>query len=1229
MRIQSIVLHNWANLPDDIYEPGQITLITGGNGAGKTTLGDAVQTILTAARGGWFQYNPGQDESTQQSKTKKTRTLASYAMGCDDGPFGRTTLTDTYIGINFVPDEGEIGTKFFAMLAIRAHLVRVGEAHEAKIIRDPEMFILPGEQLCLDDLKNVSGTAWLDMERELKGSLIARYGKQNVEHFESKETYLCRLYALFLGKDKGHLLVSETKKMVKAIVKFMAYQPVKDLHRFVRDSVLEAPNNEDIIEQISSMMTNINDMASEAEAISVAIDAVKEGLTSSDTFISYWLQRHEDKAVCELIEKQRVQDELNGYIEEERECQETLVKTEQLIKRLKAEIKANRDSEVTLTAKCQGIPSYRDKEALNDKRKVIEDSLHAFMLQMLQSRDKAKKLKHTVLEILSKVDNTSGSDGVILLVPFRKKFVELSDSLSAIKEQQSFLSGQKPSNQEIEELVEIYTPIEICLEELESILQAKDGEYSILDEIREQSYKAKSALDQARIQRNELHAQIERLKSSSRVSYPDYTQQALKELMREMPNCNARVVGDHIEIVDVAWQNAIEGYMKGARYSIVVDPHYEAQAIKLVRRLNSSARVVQGEKAKRDADRSQIPSRSICELMEIDDLLVRSFVHATYGSVVQVEDAEELRKTRRGLTASGMGSGSYAMFKAYTDDSDLVCGAAARKRRLFALEKRHDLVSEDIDAYSDKHNDMKNLAACLDSIKALNCIEILDLGDQKLVEHEQVLHAIDALDLTEIEEIEEELERVKELGEDLQNQSNDAYGVVESTKARLYGKNKDKESIQTGSLCKLICEKRDQLKEKSAVADERIINYVDWRQQVEDIDQGSIIDIIQSRVSSLEETQIKEIFDRSQNTALNARFTQVSKKLGDYNMVAVQNMSIYDPFDAIIGQNIELEVYFTEVIGIRNEFARLQGQLKNNILADKLETIQRAQKKFDETFTGQLVQQILSSINDSKRTLKSINSELEFHVFDDETYEFIWESQKEFADYLRCFKEIKDIPESNLSTQSELFTPENLSAKSLEIIDSLKRLLLQRDDIKAKNELIRIADYRNYHAYDILKKPKNKPSIRLSTYGTGSGGQLETPFYVIMAAAYQSALGFSSGSSHLRMVMIDESFGKLDENRSAQILKYLSSKLGLQILFILPGIKSGGFANKITNQIVISKTDDPNPPENSQLKKRVIVDQQVLETENVFKLSETYRETIKQQTVMKFMELVEEAETSE
>jgi len=159
--------------------------------------------------------------------------------------------------------------------------------------------------------------------------------------------------------------------------------------------------------------------------------------------------------------------------------------------------------------------------------------------------------------------------------------------------------------------------------------------------------------------------------------------------------------------------------------------------------------------------------------------------------------------------------------------------------------------------------------------------------------------------------------------------------------------------------------------------------------------------------------------------------------------------------------------------------------------------------------------------------------------------------------------------------------------------------LISDDITKAVVELNRITDYRNYRSYDIIKIVDGH-EISLKNYGTGSGAQLETPSYVIKSAALSSALKFDQQPQSLRMVMIDESFAKLDEQRSKAVINYLSRDLQLQVIFVVPNTKAAIYYDQVQLKYDVSKSPSPEPV--GELNTRVFVHKAWMKEEAVSEL---------------------------
>jgi hypothetical protein len=306
---------------------------------------------------------------------------------------------------------------------------------------------------------------------------------------------------------------------------------------------------------------------------------------------------------------------------------------------------------------------------------------------------------------------------------------------------------------------------------------------------------------------------------------------------------------------------------------------------------------------------------------------------------------------------------------------------------------------------------------------------------------------------------------------------------------------------------------------------------------------------------------------------------------------------------------------FEQICGLRREIDRIYNILKNNVLVSKHEQLKVLKASFNDAFVSHLCQEIHQSIQDGKRQLDLLNKELVNHRFgsDREQFRFAQEWVPEYRDYARFFEEIVRSP--TIGAGSSLFDS-TLSAKSTQVRDVLMGLLLGADEKKSLSDLDRIADYRNYHRYEIYKEVEGKEPIALSEYGTGSGGQLETPAYIIRAASITSALRYAEGDNHLRMVLVDEAFSKMDESRSREVIDYLTGSLGLQLIFIMPTSKCGPFMDLISNEFVFAKV--PSAPR-GELLTRVLVDRKVCNRERIADLWTRHRRTVRQQAELDFM----------
>jgi len=365
--------------------------------------------------------------------------------------------------------------------------------------------------------------------------------------------------------------------------------------------------------------------------------------------------------------------------------------------------------------------------------------------------------------------------------------------------------------------------------------------------------------------------------------------------------------------------------------------------------------------------------------------------------------------------------------------------------------------------------------------------------------------------------------------------------------------------------------------------------------------------------------EVAENFRREVQRALHT----LERKMDD----AIQQHNQHcQPGDAIIYQSFNGDydtALFAAICGLRRDLDRVYNRLKNNILVDKYDNLRQLKDSFNNAFVTHFCHTIHQAINDGKRQIDLLNKELQHHRFGDDRESFRFDSSwiPEFRDYARFFEDI--IKQPGVGDEVNLFDM-TLSEKSQTVREELMQMLLDEDENKALRELDRIGDYRNYRKYEIYKEVEGKEPIALSEYGTGSGGQLETPAYIIRSAAITSAFRFAEGTNHLRMVLVDEAFSKMDETRSREVIDYLTKTLGLQLIFIMPTSKCGPFMDLISNEFVFAKC--PSEQARGQLHTRVIVDRKQCNTEKIQQLWANHKRTVYQQAELDFMDEVLAAE---
>jgi uncharacterized protein YdbL (DUF1318 family)/energy-coupling factor transporter ATP-binding protein EcfA2 len=1212
MFLKRVVLINWGNIPNGEFAMGPVNLFSGANGSGKTTAADAIQTLMTAAHENLFHYNPGQEETTQRGRGgKRVRTLASYILGCDDGSYARMQPTDGYIACVFHPTHGETADPFTAIVGVRAWLDASGKqalAREDLIA----FFVLPGVEVGFDAfVTGREGAQQVVLLDEVEKTLLTRFGKRSVERYDQKRAYLRRLYGALRGKRDS---VSEREAMAaaRAFSRFMAYKPVSSITQFVADEVLERKDLGEAVRSVSSQLKTIHDMEREAQAYKSSAELLEQSGHHAQAYIEGWIERVSldySLAQAGYLQKQelylKARSERDAVGRQIKENVEELAAIEQQREQVHSAV-------VRLEAQRENIEPLRRKDQLERDQKTLTTRLAETVRDMLgQDRQLQQNL-----QAVRSLEKLLSAPTLIAELPY------LTDTHSRrlVEQARHF---EKVGDLDLSRLLQqdLTGDLAMLEQHLQSARSAQRAHNELADYWRVAMAQSASRRDQvaeahgARRRRYETLAgqsqqkqqEIERLEAKQ-VLYPAYVERALAAIRAQCPKADARVLCDHIEVTDARWQSAIEGYLGGARFGIIVDADYEADAIRIVRAMpgrDNRARVIQGSKALRDAARTNPPQASIVNVLKFTHGVAQAYLTASYGGVLRVESADELRHTARGVTADGMGSGNYSMFRCDIADAELVFGAAARER---ALAARRQELEQLLRARQEANDQLQDTARLFESVNALQILTYADVMGAVLAAHREI-RAIDMLlaqlDVNEWQSFDKQLSALKTEERQLWQQiaeANERGGALKTRAQTIDGR------------IDALAEQKDEAQNRMASAELQLrelhtgwpdfdldarLSYADQEARSIDLARGDVLrQAIDGRITMSERALRETLQEHNRNT------TRPSDQIA--------YVSFNGSYDAAL---------FTAICELRREIDRVFNILKNNVLVAKHAKLRELKTSFNNAFVSHLCQEIHQAISDGKRQLELLNKELEHHRFGSDREKFRFEAEwvPEYRDYARFFEDVVRNPGG---VEGETLFEVKLSVKSEAVRDALMALLLGADEQKSQRELERLADYRNYYRYEIYKDVEGKPPIPLSEYGTGSGGQLETPAYIIRAASITSALRYTEGVNHLRMVLVDEAFSKMDETRSREVIDYLTHTLGLQLLFIMPTSKCGPFMDLISNEFVFAKV--PSAPR-GELQTRVLVDRKQCNQDRIKELWAKHRRTVQQQAELDFMsELADE-----
>lgn len=1203
MKLDKLILVNWGSLQTQEYAMGNMTLLTGPTGSGKSTMLDALQTVMTATYQNVFSYNPGQDESSQSARNGKTkRTLWSYITGAEDNLFARPEGANGYIAAVFKPSEGEEGKCFTALVAASARVDGSGERKSATQER-LALLIVDGCELKIEDLTSFNDKGQMVVVRvgDIEAKLKRTYGPVVTNLRDSKREYLSQLYGRFRGQKS--VSFPEAEQAARAWSHSIAHKPIGSVDELVKTQILEHDQQQlsQRITQISGLMRQVAVLREDGERLKANISRLEQIAHASDRS----LQGYQTALQYQLMSSKRSlrDDEVNEKSANE-QIEELQVRIQQEVKRVEAldkDMDAKRESQVKIQARLSGIPAADQKRRIDEQlaqaSKGVQDALAALTHSVACSDSLLNTARHIIRQDYPH-QLRSLEPAVKRVVATLSSCAERLNKSNPAELVRKLTSSTELDVRVVLELADALDGIDSLYSDLfnalthpeNSFVSALHTQLAALDaSVTDASRKEKDAADRK--------ANL----AGGGADYPREVQYALGLLREGLRGANPVVLCDLIEPLSAQWQDSIESYMGGARFNFVVDPDWETRAIRFVRERNLRVKVIQGSLCLRHAREKMLAQDSIVQELQTEHPIARAYLVDQFGGVVKVFDDETLRQTPRGVTLDGKASSARTMFS--LDKTALVFGKEAKRLALLRAEKEHADAEKLLSLLKTQRKALHELLAPVGKVTLPNFAVVHQLATSARA-LESARADLARLDLTEVVELEAQAQSLMSEIKALNDQSRKSVQRQGEQRSAIMALEKSLIAIESAREAKRLKVESDLARLKGLCAVNNALSFTLLEKQVDDmLEQGrtSVPEMNGHIHRGLQEAQ--------------SYLGDVREFLAEYNSHARSD----ERFDAHFGLDVRNEDFgpiYAQLVNLSQK-VRAQLAVQREVgLVKNLDQLRTAESSFKDVFTKQFCYEIRNAVDIGVKSLRALNGELERLKFGTDRFRIDWSEWvpefKEYYDFFSAAYELSETQESN-----DLFGASELSLDNCKVRDRLVELLLSNDQDRALKELQRVADYRNYRRYEIWKESDSGSKVPLSSWGTGSGGQLETPAYIVRAAVVTNRLKHFDKGMNLKMMVNDESFSKMDEARAHDVIKFMRDHLGMQLICAMPTKHAGALKSEFSKEWCFTRTE---ATANGQVNFISEADERDLNPDKLRELWASRRQEVRQQAQLTFEE---------
>ena len=621
-----------------------------------------------------------------------------------------------------------------------------------------------------------------------------------------------------------------------------------------------------------------------------------------------------------------------------------------------------------------------------------------------------------------------------------------------------------------------------------------------------------------RQEREELDRKIDRLEKK-KLTYPEGVERMMAAVKEEFARIGRKpepyVLCELLEIRDEQWRNAVEGYLNTQRFYILVEPESFDIALGIYDRLRREKKAygVGLINTQQMEKYEEAPEGTLASVVTSKNRYARRYINMVLGKVQMCERYEDLKKYPTSITRECM---RYQNRVASAIKPEIFSvpfiGSHAFKVQLLQAKKKRDLLSETIAELEKRLSAMESVFGPLNTEVDVDIKYRLDVISRLRVLHGEIKTCEDNIrtlkkNATLIQkQIQlEALEKlVRELQQDI-NRNNQKIGTIEQ---RIQEKKSRKEVLLLEQM-----EVQQQVAELAAAAGDALPL---WLKEYEG----------QTAQKSYE--QFRDNYDRRRKA------NETIRKNAENQMI-----------DCMITYKTEHDFGAAPSMAGYPEFAAVYDRLKTSELLEYEEKVQSARMAAEEEFREQFLAKLQENMKQAQGEFKELNRALKDIVFSNERYEFLFMPSRKFRSYYEMIMDDFNV------VQGESIFSGVFHENHKEVIEELFERLALNNESSTKT-LDEFTDYRTYMDYDIkIIHTDGTFSYYSKVCEEKSGGETQTPFYVTVAASFVQLYTNNIGGEAAGLVMFDEAFNNMDDERIGGVLEFLN-RLPLQLIIAAP-----------------------------------------------------------------------------